>query len=64
MEVLRHLPRCGRVVPEVGDERVRELSLDSYRLIYEIAGSDVFMLAIVHKRRELKRDDLAPHSGS
>jgi hypothetical protein len=51
-------------VPEVGDERVRELSLDSYRLIYEIAGSDVFMLAIVHKRRELKRDDLAPHSGS
>lgn len=33
---LRRFPNRGRVVPEVGDESVRELFVKSYRLIYEI----------------------------
>jgi toxin ParE1/3/4 len=38
-------PRIGQVAPEVGDDSVRELSLYSYRIIYEITGRDVQVLA-------------------
>ena len=34
--ILDKLPRMGKRVAEIGDEKVRELSLYSYRIIYEI----------------------------
>lgn len=55
--VLHELPRIGRAVPEVGNDNVRELSLYTYRIIYEINGSNVYILAVAHKRRELKTED-------
>jgi toxin ParE1/3/4 len=51
---LNELPRMGRVVPELGNEIIRDLSLYSYRILYEIQGQDVFVLAIIHKRRDLQ----------
>ena len=56
--VLNELPHIGRAVPEVGDDSVRELSLYTYRIIYEISGPDVYILAVAHKRRELKSQDV------
>ncbi len=56
--VLNDLPRIGRAVPEVGDDIVRELSLYSYRILYEVIGQDVYILAVAHKRRELKAEDI------
>ena len=48
------LPRLGRVVPELNDETVRELSLYSYRIIYQIKNNDLIeVLAVIHKRRDL-----------
>lgn len=44
----------GRVVPELGIDTIRELSLYSYRILYEIRGHGVFVLAVIHKRRELR----------
>lgn len=35
-DTLGELPRVGRVVPELGNEAIRELSLYSYRILYEI----------------------------
>lgn len=57
--VLSELPRIGRTAPEVGDNYVRELSIYTYRIIYEINGQDVYILAVAHKRRELKAGDIA-----
>ena len=57
-EVLDQLPRLGKQVPEVRDEAVRELSLYSYRIIYEIKDQDVFVLAVVHKRKDFTVDDI------
>jgi len=42
------LSRRGRVVPEVEEDSVREIFLYSYRMIYEIVNSDVYILAIIH----------------
>ena len=58
-DALAELPRLGRIVPEVGDDNVREIAAYSYRILYEIApdGAAV-ILAVVHKRR-----DLGPEQG-
>lgn len=53
-DVLTELPRMGRMVPEFGDENIRELSLYSYRILYEITGQDVFVLAVIHRRRDFQ----------
>jgi toxin ParE1/3/4 len=44
----------GRVVPERQDECIREHFVYSYRLIYEIVGDDIHILAIIHGRRSLE----------
>jgi plasmid stabilization system protein ParE len=57
-EGLRELPKSGKKLPELDDEDVREFSLYSYRIIYEINAQDIFVLAIVHKRKDLKAEDI------
>jgi len=57
-DVLDELPKVGKKVPELNDETVRELSLYSYRIIYEIKEQGAFVLAVVHKRRDLKAGDI------
>ncbi len=55
---LATLPKIGKVVAELNDESVKEIWLYSYRIIYEIFEQDVFILTIVHKRRELLADEI------
>lgn len=57
-DILEQLPKVGRKVAELDDEQVRELALYSYRIIYEIKDKGVFVLAVAHKRRNLKADDI------
>ena len=52
------LPRMGKMVVEIGNKNVKELSLYSYRIIYEIRSENVFVLAVVHKRRYLAAEDI------
>jgi plasmid stabilization system protein ParE len=51
-ERLNDFPKMGRVVPEVGDENVRELFVYSYRLIYQVSDSVVKVLTVVHNKRD------------
>jgi len=60
-ENLNEFPEIGRIVPEISDEKVRELFIYSYRLIYEVVINDVQILAIIHGKRDfssLDRNDL------
>jgi toxin ParE1/3/4 len=56
--VLQQLPNVGKKVAELNEEKIRELSLHSYRIIYESRQSDIAILAVVHKRRDLKPEDI------
>ena len=56
--ILDELPKVGKKVPELNDEAIRELSLYSYRIIYEIKSQCIFVLAVAHKRRALKAEDI------
>ncbi|WP_260839364.1 type II toxin-antitoxin system RelE/ParE family toxin [Methylomonas koyamae] len=55
---LDKLPRLGRTVPELSNEAVRELSLYSYRILYEIKTTHIEVLAVIHKRRDLQPDEI------
>ncbi len=57
-DILNELPRIGRVVPEIGDSDVREIPVYSYRIIYEISGNNISILAVAHKRRNLKAEEI------
>ncbi len=50
-DILDELPKVGKKVLELNDETIRE---HSYRIIYEIKESDIFVLALLQKRRELQ----------
>ena len=51
-ETLTELTEIGRIVPEISDQNIRELIVYSYRLIYEMSGAGVEILAIIHGRRD------------
>jgi plasmid stabilization system protein ParE len=57
-DILEQLPKAGKKVPELNEDHIRELSLYSYRIIYAIMEQGIFVLAVVHKRRDLKAEDI------
>lgn len=62
VDELNRLPKMGRIVPELNEEDVRELFLYSYRIIYEIKDEVIFVLAVVHQRRNLKDENIPRES--
>ncbi len=53
---LSSFPLSGRVVPELGDERIREWFAYSYRVIYRVENGIVTVAAIVHGKRLLDHE--------
>ena len=49
-------PEIGRVVPELGEENIREVFIFSYRIIYQIFPEKVTVLAVVHGYRDLQAE--------
>ena len=47
-------PFSGRIVPEFGDESIREWFAYSYRVIYRIEGELLTVAAVVHGKRLLE----------
>ena len=45
----------GQVVPEFGDESIRELLVKPYRLIYKVTDEHVFIVAFIHGSQRLWR---------
>ena len=45
----------GQIVPEFGDTSIRELLLSPYRLLYEVSGDRVLVLALIHGARRTGR---------
>ena len=57
-DTLNEPPDIGKMVSEIGKANMRELSIYSYRIMYEVQASTVYVLAVVHKRRDFKADEL------
>ncbi|MFC5540061.1 type II toxin-antitoxin system RelE/ParE family toxin [Rhodocytophaga aerolata] len=46
--ILKTMPRIGRMVPERNSETIRELIEGNYRIIYEISSEDKIDVLTVH----------------
>jgi len=57
-ERLTVFPKSGRIVPEYRNPNIREVGYGSYRIIYELVDSGVFVVAVVHGRRLLPEDGM------
>ena len=54
---LEAFPRSGRVVPEIGQEDIREIIFGSYRIVYVISEDEVNILTVFHAARLLRPSD-------
>lgn len=52
-ERLESFPASGRVVPEAKDQRVREVVVENYRIIYRLKKGMIQILAVIHGARNL-----------
>ncbi len=56
---LDQLPRKGKKVAELNEEVVREISLYTYRILYEIKSDKLIeVLAVIHKRQHLESNNI------
>ncbi|GAB62145.1 MAG: type II toxin-antitoxin system RelE/ParE family toxin [Candidatus Jettenia sp.] len=51
---IREFPLIGRIVPEIGDERIRERFIYSYRMVYRIEPTRILIVAVIHGKRPLE----------
>lgn len=57
-KTLLEFPQLGKVLPEIGEDNIREISLYSYRILYEVTPDTIYIHAVVHMRRDFKAEDL------
>ncbi|MHA1585333.1 MAG: type II toxin-antitoxin system RelE/ParE family toxin [Promethearchaeota archaeon] len=50
---LRQFPKIGRVVPEYKTSNIREILFKGYRIIYQLKGEYIEILAVFHGSRKL-----------
>ena len=58
VERLGRFPESGRMIPDVGDPRYREVLHGDYRVLYRVTSGLVEILTIRHVRRELDFGEL------
>jgi plasmid stabilization system protein ParE len=51
---LLNFPRSGRVVPEVGDENLREVLIGLYRVVYRLHEESIGIATVVHMSRDCR----------
>ena len=53
---MSRVPLSGRGVPELGDERIREIIVGHYRIVYRLASKSAEILAVFEGHRQLSLD--------
>lgn len=52
-EKLIEFPKMGRIVPEYGNDDIREILYRDYRIIYEIFNGEIYIITVIHGSRRL-----------
>ena len=58
VEQLKSSPQIGRVVPEISDNKFRELIYGNYRIIYRMGKKQISILTIRHGKQILPIDEI------
>ncbi|MCZ7381741.1 MAG: type II toxin-antitoxin system RelE/ParE family toxin [Candidatus Methanoperedens sp.] len=54
IKTIPQFPKAGGIVPEYGDEDIREKIYENYRVVYRIKGEFVEIVAICHGAKQLE----------
>lgn len=54
IKAIPQFPKAGRIVPEYGDENLREKIYENYRIVYRLKGEHVEIVSICHGARPLE----------
>ena len=49
-----HFPKAGRIVPEYGNENLREIIFQNYRIVYRLKDDLIEIAAISHCAKQLE----------
>lgn len=55
---IKDFPKRGRVVPEINEPDIREIFIYSYRLMYQITPKNIYILGVIHGKRDFSPDDI------
>ena len=58
IEKLTKFPKSGRIVPELGISKYREILVGTYRVIYSIVEDTIYILTIRHQKQLLSFKDI------
>ena len=58
VEQLKSSPQIGRIVPEISDNKFRELIYGNYRIIYRMEIKQISILTIRHGKQILPIDEI------
>lgn len=58
VENLAKFPELGREIPEIRDDRFREIIKGNYRIIYKFEGETISILTVRHGRQILPVDEI------
>jgi len=48
---IERFPAIGRMVPELGNEKIRERLVYSYRVVYHVQEQRILIVAVIHGKR-------------
>ena len=54
VETLKVFPEIGRIVPEYGDPKIREIIYRNYRIVYQIEARAVEIITVSHGSKLLE----------
>ena len=54
VENIPEFPKSGRIVPEYGDENLREKIYQNYRIVYRLKGDAIEIVVICHGAKQLQ----------
>jgi toxin ParE1/3/4 len=58
VEKLKTFPESGRVVPEINNRTIRELTYGDYRIIYRLEKEKISVLTVRHGKQILAVDEI------
>lgn len=58
VELLKHNPKMGRIVPELNIDSIRELIFGNYRLIYRFDMKSIIVLTVRNFKQLLTFEDI------
>jgi toxin ParE1/3/4 len=53
--LLNRFANRGRIIPELRDPSIREVIIQSHRLVYHVARGTIAILAVIHCRQDMHR---------